>query len=187
MRSNSHINWVSKTSCFVVQYASMSVLQFFSPTKGRVNQVEVIGDIVSFIREDHNALYNLAIGTDSHSREDDAPRSVEFVTALVIHRKGFGGRYFWQKKVVDKVATLRDRIYMETMLSVNFAQSFLPELKMALTNGETYDLEIHIDVGEKGQTREMIKEVVGIVVGNGFTAKTKPESYGASIVADKHT
>lgn len=160
---------------------------FFSPTAGKIDQENVIESIVSFIREDSEALYNLAIGTDSHSREDNGPRSVEFVTAVVIHRRGYGGRYFWQKAVVDKVATLRDRIYMETMLSVNFAQKFIPELKMALTNGEKYDLEIHIDVGEKGETRNMIKEVVGIVVGSGFTAKTKPDSYGASIVADKHT
>ena len=32
----------------------------------------------------------------------------------------------------------------------------------------------------------MIKEVVGMVTGNGFTAKTKPYSFGASTVADKH-
>lgn len=166
---------------------SKNGVQFFSPTVGRVNQEQVITDIVSFIRGDPDALYNLAIGTDSHSKEDNGPRTVEFVIALVIHRRGYGGRYFWQKKVVERIATLRDRIYMETMLSVNFAQSFIPELKMALTNGEKYDLEIHIDVGEKGETRSMIKEVVGIVVGNGFTAKTKPDSYGASIVADKHT
>ena len=162
---------------------------FLSPTNGKLDQEEVIGNIVSFIREDHNGFYKLAIGTDSHAKEsaEAKPKSVEFVTALVIHRKGYGGRYFWQKKIVDNIITLRSRIYMETMLSVNFAQQFIPELKMALTNGERYDLEIHIDVGEKGETREMIKEVVGIVVGNGFTAKTKPDSYGASVVADKHT
>ena len=160
---------------------------FFNPTVGKTDQENVIKSIDAFIREDRDALYNLAIGTDSHSREDQGPRSVEFVTAVVIHRRGFGGRYFWQKTTVDKIATLRDRIYKETMLSVDFAQSFIPELKMALTNGEKYDLEIHIDVGEKGETRTMIKEVVGIVVGSGFIAKTKPDSYSASIVADKHT
>jgi predicted RNase H-related nuclease YkuK (DUF458 family) len=32
----------------------------------------------------------------------------------------------------------------------------------------------------------MIREVVGMVVGNGYTAKTKPESFAASSVADKH-
>lgn len=170
----------------MIKYKTMKQT-FYSPSAGIVSQARVIEDIVSFIKDDRKALYNLAIGTDSHSKEDNKPRSVMFVTAIVIHRKGYGGRYFWQKKTVDKVATLRDRIYMETMLSVNFAQRFIPELKMALTNGEKYDLEIHIDVGEKGETRVMIKEVVGIVVGNGFTARTKPDSYGASIVADKHT
>lgn len=168
--------------------------QFFSPTDGEVDQENVIVTIIEFIHEDTKATYNLAIGTDSHAKDDPSatiltvkPKNVEFVIALVIHRKGHGGRYFWQKRTVDRIATLRDRIYMETMLSVNFAQRFIPQLKMALTNGEKYNLEIHIDVGEKGETREMIKEVVGIVVGNGFTAKTKPDSYGASIVADKHT
>jgi uncharacterized protein len=50
-----------------------------------------------------------------------------------------------------------------------------------------YDLEIHIDVGPLGPTRDMIREVVGMVNGNGYVAKTKPDSWGASSVADKHT
>ncbi len=163
---------------------------FYSPSKGSIDEEQAIADIVAFIRQDKDAFYKLAIGTDSHGQDPanvSRSKTIEFVTAVVIHRKGYGGRYFWQKKTVDKISTLRERIYMETMLSVNFAQNFIPQLKMALTNGEKYDLEIHIDVGEKGETRTMIKEVVGIVVGSGFIAKTKPESYGASIVADKHT
>ena len=74
------------------------------------------------------------------------------------------------------------------MSSLNFALFFVPLLRKKL-NGHTprYNLEIHIDVGEHGDTRDMIKEVVGMVTGNGFVAKTKPEAYGASYVADKHT
>ena len=74
------------------------------------------------------------------------------------------------------------------MTSINFASTFVPLLKKTL-NGEMpdYNLEIHIDVGEHGDTRDMIKEVVGMVTGNGYVAKTKPEAYGASYVADKHT
>ena len=33
----------------------------------------------------------------------------------------------------------------------------------------------------------MIKEVVGMVTGSGYVAKTKPNAYAASYVADKHT
>ena len=67
------------------------------------------------------------------------------------------------------------------------AQEFLPSLNKKLNGNHNYELEIHIDVGRVGETRDMIKEVVGMVTGNGFTAKTKPDSYGASKVADKHT
>ena len=45
---------------------------------------------------------------------------------------------------------------------------------------------IHADVGHNGDTREMIKEVVGLIRGNGFEPKIKPESFVASGVADKY-
>ena len=50
-----------------------------------------------------------------------------------------------------------------------------------------FDFEVHIDVGENGATRDMIQELVGAVRANNFEAKTKPDSYAASKVADRHT
>lgn len=160
---------------------------FNNPTKGKLTVDEVVKEITSFVGEDSNAAYTLVIGTDSHMRRENGVAEVDFVTAIVIHRKGKGGRYFWQKIKKEKVYSLRDKIYTETFLSLELAQKLVPILKNELVNFAPYDLEIHIDVGEVGPTREMIKEVVGIVAGNGFTAKTKPESYGAFVVADKHT
>jgi len=49
-----------------------------------------------------------------------------------------------------------------------------------------YDFEIHVDVGENGETRSMIQELVGAIRANNFEVKTKPESYAASKVADRH-
>jgi predicted RNase H-related nuclease YkuK (DUF458 family) len=46
---------------------------------------------------------------------------------------------------------------------------------------------IHADVGENGQTKDMIKEVVGLIKGNGFEPKIKPESFVASTVADRYS
>ncbi|HAA34763.1 MAG TPA: hypothetical protein DCD97_05580, partial [Firmicutes bacterium] len=40
---------------------------------------------------------------------------------------------------------------------------------------------------EAGDTKELIREVVGMVIGSGFDARIKPESYGASKVADRYT
>lgn len=159
---------------------------FNNPTKGKMTIQRMVGELVGFMDEDPDSSYSLVIGTDSKSQKLNGETVLDFVTAVVIHRKGKGGRYFWQKNKKDRIKTLRDKIYTETLLSLDLAQKMVPQLK-AQIDGDRYDLEIHIDVGENGPTREMIKEVVGIVNGNGFTAKTKPDSYGAFVVADKHT
>lgn len=159
---------------------------FFNPTQGKLTTDEVVDALVAFMDEEPDYFYRLVVGTDSKSGRLTKAKSLPFVSAIVIHRKGKGGRYFWQKKRVEKIASLRDKIYTETLLSIQLAEKLVPRLTQRL-NGQRYRLEIHIDVGDVGPTREMIKEVVGMVNGNGFTAKTKPESYGASCIADKHT
>jgi uncharacterized protein len=154
---------------------------YHSPSKGRLDFAELIGEIKRYIKEQPERHYSIVVGTDSYPSN-----SVDYVTAVVVHRKGRGGRYFWRKKhQTGKTPTLRNRIYEETMCSIGTAQKLLKTLgQEALAK---YDLEIHIDVGSSGPTREMITEVVGMVKGNGFTARTKPEAYAASTVADRYT
>ncbi|OGM23263.1 hypothetical protein A2961_00400 [Candidatus Woesebacteria bacterium RIFCSPLOWO2_01_FULL_39_21] len=159
---------------------------FFSPTKGELTQIEMISEIKSFVQKDPGSFYRLVIGTDSQAKQLNGVAEILFVSAIVIHRIGRGGRYFWQKKVIKKKPILRDKIYTETLMSLEIARDLVPDLREAVSPAK-YDLEIHIDVGPLGPTREMIKEVVGMVTGNGFTARTKPDSWGASSVADKHT
>ncbi len=166
---------------------------FHSLTHGNLKVDEIIVKIQEFLEEDSKAEYSLVIGTDSHEKTDSTKikkgtREINLVTAVLIHRKGFGGKYFWRRVSVGNIHSLREKIYAETMTSLNFATGFVPMFKKHL-NGKSphYNLEIHVDVGEHGDTREMIKEVVGMVTGNGFVAKTKPDAYAASYVADKHT
>jgi len=147
----------------------------------------VVKEIAGFMAEDGSAFYKLIIGSDSQEKRINGIKMVDFVTAVVVHRQGKGGRYFWRKPKKKKVTSLRDKIYQETVYSLELAQLLVPQLKDSLAGLAPYALEIHIDVGEVGPTREMIKEVVGMVVGSGFTAKTKPEAYGAASVADKYT
>jgi len=159
---------------------------FISPTNGEMAIDEMVDRLVSFIRQEKDNFYSLVIGTDSKSGKPNIKEEIGFITAIVIYRKGKGGCYFWQRNKIDKIGSLRDKIYTETLLSIKMAEKLVPKFTKRL-NGERYKLEIHIDVGDAGPTREMIKEVVGMVNGNGFIAKTKPESYGAFVVADKHT
>ena len=160
---------------------------FNSPSKGKLNLDQFVGEVVIFMAEDRKADYKLIIGSDSHTRGENGVRTIDFVTAIVIHRIGKGGRYFWHKVRKEKIFSLREKIYEETTLSLMMAEIIVPILKEAIIGLAPYELEIHIDVGEGGPTREMIKEVVGMVTGSGYIAKTKPESYGAYVVADKHT
>ena len=159
---------------------------FNSPTKGELTVEGVITNVADFVKEDPGSYYRLVIGTDSQTKSTGGEPQIDYVTAVVVHRKGRGARYFWKKEKKNKTPLLRDKIYTETLLSLSCAQELVPLLRKAVSPAK-YDFEIHIDVGPIGPTRDMIKEVVGMVSGNGFIAKTKPEAWGASSVADKHT
>lgn len=164
---------------------------FQSVTHGLLKSNDVISLIKAFLEEDPSAEYGLVVGTDSHEKNylsSGGEHYISLVTAIVVHRRGYGGKYFWKKKELSNIHTLREKIYAETFESLTFATAFVPLLKKHLNGrSSSYNLEIHIDVGEHGDSRDMIKEVVGIVTGNGFVAKTKPKAYGASCVADRHT
>ena len=172
-----------------IEETNLQEILFESLTHGRIDAHKVLQLIKQFIEEKPDAEYGLVIGTDSHEKNGSTKtnKNVNLVTAILVHRKGFGGKYFWVRRYITNIHSLREKIYAETLVSLDFAASFVPQLKKQL-NGHSpkYNLEIHIDVGEYGDTRDMIKEVVGMVTGNGYVAKTKPEAYGATYVADKH-
>ncbi|MCD6085526.1 ribonuclease H-like YkuK family protein [bacterium] len=151
----------------------------FSGKKFKIN--EIARELFEFMKELPNYHYNIVIGTDSEDHNLDYD---EFVTAIVIHRVGRGGRYFWRKVHLKKNKTLRERIYEEVSLSIEVARKLINYLKKA--NDFNFSFEIHIDVGINGNTKTMVQEVIGMVKGFGFEVKTKPEAYGASNVADRY-
>ncbi len=182
--------------------------------------------------------YKITIGTDSELLTGG---KADFVTAVVVHRVGNGGRYFWRRveagpvrsnrasgpegthaesvsatsNGAGKFHTLRDRIIKEVLISLDLGKEVLIELRKlttstviaspygakqsteiasvaslsrndALQSGLHWDFEIHADVGENGETKAMIQEVVGMIRANNFQPITKPGSYAASNVADRH-
>ena len=159
---------------------------FTSPTQGKLTTAQMIEAISEFLYQDPGAFYRLVIGSDSQERHINGTKLCNFFTAIVVHRLGRGGRYFWTNGRREKIHSLRQKIYTETLLSLETAGRLVPQLRHKLSGSHNWDLEIHIDVGSVGPTRDMIKEVVGMVVGNGYTAKTNPDSYAATTIADKH-
>lgn len=155
-------------------------MEFISPTHGKLSFERMFAQIVQYMEEQRDQQYNLIIGTDSLLGDDTC-----FVTAVVIHRVGHGGRYFYHRFRNRKIESLRQRILFETSLSLETASQISAQL--AKNGYSELPLEIHLDVGDRGETKRIIREVVGMVQGSGYAAVTKPDSYGASKVADRET
>lgn len=155
-------------------------MMFISPSKGKMSFDETFKDIVDYMQEIPGIPYRLIIGTDSQLREDAC-----FVTAIVIHRVGKGGRYYYTKENERMGRSLKQRIFFEAAKSLGIA-SRLAE-KLAQNGYGDLNVEIHLDIGQNGETKDLIREIVGMVTGTGFEAKIKPDAYGATKVADKHS
>ena len=78
---------------------------------------------------------------------------------------------------------MHDRIIQEVLLSIDTAKEILESLKK-IKDVPDFDFEIHVDVGEKGETKSMTQEVIGMVRAYNFEPRIKPESYAATNVAD---
>jgi hypothetical protein len=153
---------------------------FESPTEGRLDIDGMFRSILAYVEEDPEQAYQLIVGSDSHTRHE-----TYFVTAVVIHRMGKGARYYFSRSRHRAIRSLRQKVLFETSLSLQVAAR-LTELLEA-SNVADLDVEIHVDVGQQGETRTLIREIVGMVTGSGYRARIKPDSFGASSVADKFT
>jgi len=154
--------------------------EFVSPTLGKLSFRQMFEHLVGYMNEEPDQSYHLIIGTDSLLSEQTC-----FVTAVIVHRLGHGGRYFYRKMFNRKMDSLRQRIFFETALSLETAG--LISAEMSRNGHSELPVEIHLDVGPNGDTKRVIREVVGMVTGSGYVAVTKPDAYGATKVADKHS
>lgn len=153
-----------------------------SPTKGRMTFDAMIADMFDYITGLPSSSYRVIIGSDSQVFKG----STCFITAVIVHRRGKGARYFYRKKSHRRIKSLRQKIFFETALSLELGGMVAEQFSKSGATDEI-NVEIHIDVGNHGETKNLIREVVGMVTGSGFRARIKPEAFGASSVADRHT
>lgn len=154
--------------------------EFVSPTFGTLSFDEMFERIEEYVTDGAGHTFNLIVGTDSFLNSETL-----FVAAVIIHKVGSGGRYFYKKMRRRKIDNLRQRIFYETTISIELASILMEKLN---ENGlKKLPVQIHLDVGANGDTKEIIKEVVGMVTGSGYAAVVKPDSFGASKVADRHS
>jgi predicted RNase H-related nuclease YkuK (DUF458 family) len=130
---------------------------------------DAVKDIIALLRERRGQP--LHIGTDSLQ----TGRYTQFVTVVVLLDPPHGGRVFYQRDIVPRINSLRERLTKEVWRSLDLAMQ-LPE----------HDLTVHIDANpsEKHMSSRYLQELVGMVVGQGFKALWKPDSWAATHAAD---
>lgn len=159
------------------------IMRFFNQTKGVLTSIdEVIFELSSYINDAPERQYRIAVGSDG-----EGYNVIDFPVAITIHRVGQGGRFFITRVRRENINTMQQKIHTEAWLACEMGM-LLKKRAAELECGDAilrHNIEIHIDVGEGGPTKSMIKEVVGMARGLGFDVFIKPESAAASNVADR--
>lgn len=132
-----------------------------------------IEDILAWVEEAARNGQTVNVGTDSLQNG----RSTQFVTVIVVHTPMKGGRVAYCRETVPRIKSLRERLWTEVYKSVNIAMELADCCE---------DLSVHIDASPetKNKSNEYLNELVGLVMGQGFKAVIKPDSYAASHAAD---
>lgn len=157
-------------------------MMFRSPTRGLLTLEQVADDIRNERRSDAMATYRVIIGTDSQPKSHQ--QAALFVTAIILHKLGRGARYYVHKEEHLHMASLRQRMFTEASLSLQTGELLSDFLK---NEPGDWHVELHLDVGPNGPTREWAGELVSWVETSGYQARIKPDSFGASKVADRYT
>jgi len=160
---------------------------FYNPTKGSLKIDKVVDELIDYISEKPEKFYDIIVGCDSSSGEEP-----NFPVAVVVLRVGEGGRFFLKKisykdrKFHSWKQRILEEVYLSCQAALYLKEQF--EIKTKGLNSQGFQNQfryIHADVGENGKTKDMIREVTGLIKGNGFVPKIKPESFVASTVADR--
>ncbi len=133
-----------------------------------------IPDIQQFVRDASRDGQAVHVGTDSLQ----TGRFTQFVTVVVILTPRKGGRVAYRREIVPRITSLRERLLKEVWRSVDLGLQFSPIVKG--------DLTVHIDANSvvAHKSSAYVQELVGLVMGQGFKALIKPESWAASHAAD---
>ena len=144
---------------------------------------DVVNEIEAYVSKEPDNEYKVSIGTDSMTHT-----STLFVLAIVVHRVGKGGIFFYKRFHHEYISNLREKLYTETSLSISATELLLEKLfEIDEDIDKKIKLSIHLDIGETGPTKDLIKELEGWVTALGYDYAIKPDAYAASTIADRYS
>ncbi|APH05478.1 ribonuclease H-like YkuK family protein [Bacillus weihaiensis] len=165
---------------------------FYNVSEKNMSFHTVIDRLKEFIEKDPRSTYVLSIGSDSHVHQ----KETKFITAIHLHRVGKGAWGCLKNEMAQRpIMSVREKISMETALSIEIAYYFTSQYLNDLSDllipysdeGADLIFEIHLDIGKKGMTKELIQEMTGRIEAMGIEAKIKPNSYTAFSYANRFT
>jgi uncharacterized protein len=165
---------------------------FYNLSESNMSFDCVFSRIINFIKAKPESTYHLSVGTDSQVHQG----KTRFISAIHIHRVGRGA---WgclrEISIPREIISIREKISLETAFSQELASKFTTQhlndmtdiILPSLDAGADLRFEIHLDIGRKGATKELIQEMTGRISSMGFEAKIKPNAYTASSYANRYT
>ncbi|MBD1381282.1 ribonuclease H-like YkuK family protein [Metabacillus arenae] len=166
--------------------------QFYNLTESNMTFSTVIKRLTDFIYKDPRCSFVLSIGSDSHVHQNQT----KFITAIHLHRVGKGAWGCLKNTIIPRpIHSVHEKISLETTLSQELAYEFISNYLIKLSDilipfadeGADLTFEIHLDIGKKGVTKELIQEMTGRITAMGVEAKIKPDSYTAFSYANRYT
>lgn len=157
---------------------------------GSCNKIE-FNDIPNAMLQFYNKMKvydtpcSVIIGTDSQNFAD-----TKMVSVIAVICERHGGIFFYEITHKPLIKDVRTKLHVETNESLNLATNIVDILESDDNFSEMYlncQISIHVDAGnsEKGKTKALIPELVGWIKSCGYDAKTKPDSFVASTIADR--
>ena len=139
------------------------------------------GDPIENIREyvksySSNSKYTMHVGTDTKPHCDETT----LITTICFREQGKGAVVAYQKYKTPPFPTVRDRLFHETLVSLEVAHALVGLTGLRPT--------VHADVNPKKDTLSSatIDAIMGMIKGMGYPVLVKPEAWAADI-ADMYT
>ena len=128
---------------------------------------------------------DIIIGTDSQNFDE-----TKFVSVIAVVCHGHSGIFFYEISRKRRITDVKQKLQEETNDSLVLATKLIDILTAEPGYEELFlscPVSIHIDAGnsDRGKTKMLIPELVGWIRACGYEAKTKPDSFVASTIADR--
>lgn len=150
--------------------------------RGRLMAFDLMtAELADRIRLQAENAVRLIVATDS---QPSLPIRFETVVILVIPGQI---RAYNRRLATMGPMALAERMWTETAMSLMVAEAILADLTGRGIPVDRSAFELHVDVGENGESRTARQQAMGMVTGAGYAVKVKPESWAASRVADRLT